>query len=124
MNLSEYQTEVRRTMNDSLRTEQLANYCMGLAGEAGEVLEPIKKHLFHRKPLSLDELTKELGDVLWYTAAIANVLDIDLSEALAVNVAKLRARYPNGFQAQGKGVGLGEVGYSDPLRGDATPGTD
>lgn len=99
MNLSEYQVEVRRTMNSHLdRASALANYAMGLAGEAGEVLEPLKKHLFHGKPLDVAHLQIELGDCLWYIAALANTLDIDLNATLAANVAKLKARYPNGFR--------------------------
>jgi NTP pyrophosphatase (non-canonical NTP hydrolase) len=98
MNLSEYQSEVWRTMNPSLTPQQaLSNYAMGLAGETGEVLEPLKKHLFHDKTLNVEDVQRELGDVLWYTAALANTLGLDLTETLAVNVAKLRARYPDGF---------------------------
>ncbi len=98
MNLSDYQTEVRRTMSDTDDSLALANYAMGLAGEAGEVIEPLKKYLFHCRPLDRDAITKEAGDVLWYVTAICNVLGIDMQDVLAANVAKLRERYPSGFK--------------------------
>jgi NTP pyrophosphatase (non-canonical NTP hydrolase) len=60
-------------------------------------LEPLKKHLFHGHSLDPLKLRKEIADVIWYCAALANTLSINLEEGLAENVAKLRARYPEGF---------------------------
>jgi len=101
MNMSKYQQLVARTMNKTLSLEQAtANYAMGLCGEAGEVSEPLKKHLFHGKSLDVDALAAEMGDVAWYLAALANTLGIDMGEVLASNVEKLKARWPNGFQPQ------------------------
>lgn len=95
MELKKYQYEVSRTMN---RSEfALANYSMGLAGEAGELIDMFKKSLFHGHAMDREEVIKELGDVMWYVSAIANEIDLDLDEVAERNVAKLRKRYPNGF---------------------------
>lgn len=78
------------------REEKLANFTMGLAGEAGEVIDLLKKDLFHGKPVDREKLVKELGDVAWYMAAIATVEGIDLDEVLGENIRKLRERHKGG----------------------------
>lgn len=76
---------------------QLAVMALGLAGEAGEVIEMVKKYLGHGHQLTKPGLEKELGDVLWYISAVTSLNGIDLNEVAATNIAKLRARYPQGF---------------------------
>jgi NTP pyrophosphatase (non-canonical NTP hydrolase) len=102
MTFDEYQNEAARTM--TRRTDEeipsamhLAVMGQGLAGEAGEVADLLKKKLGHGKAVGLDEITSELGDVLWYMSAIAKWYGLTLDEVAAYNVAKLRKRYPNGF---------------------------
>lgn len=102
MYFHEYQEETRRTMAepDAALTGNegyVTGYALGLAGEAGEVVDLLKKHLFHSRPLDLDSLEKELGDVLWYLSAIATSYGLSLSDIAEKNVNKLRLRYPNGF---------------------------
>lgn len=74
-----------------------AVFGLGLAGEAGEVVEMIKKHVGHGHPLDKEKLLKELGDVLWYVAAIARTADLDLSTIATANIEKLKKRYPEKF---------------------------
>lgn len=69
---------------------------LGLAGEAGETVEMIKKHLYHARPLDREKLKKELGDVLWYVAALASAQGLTLREVAEGNIEKLDARYPTG----------------------------
>jgi NTP pyrophosphatase (non-canonical NTP hydrolase) len=80
---------------------------LGLAGEAGEVAEAVKKFVFHGKGLRVDDLRKELGDVLWYLSRTAAAAGIALSSVPRENVRKLRERYPDGFA---KGGGRRYVG--------------
>jgi len=69
---------------------------MGLAGEAGEVVDLLKKILYHGKLLDREKLKLELGDVLWYVADVARQYGIPLSEVRDGNVAKLTERFPKG----------------------------
>ena len=80
--------------------DQLLVGALGLGGEAGEVLELIKKHFYHGKDLPAEELLLELGDVLWYVAYTADAIGLTLEDVAKANNAKLRARYPNGFSVE------------------------
>ena len=101
MNLDTYQQLAARTMSPGQTAEQrLANAALGLTGEAGEVAEHVKKHLFHATPLDHDAVVKELGDCLWYLAALATALEVSLAEVGARNIEKLRRRYPEGFSTE------------------------
>ncbi len=101
MTFDEYQEAARRTLSVTLdERERLAMTALGLVGEAGECSEVIKKHLFHGHPLDRAAVTKELGDVLWYIAMLADVCGLSLSVIAAQNIAKLQARYPEGFSTQ------------------------
>lgn len=100
-----YQKEAARTLIDGPGFE-ISNKDMmviwagfGLAGEAGEVVELIKKGIFHRHGLDREKVKKELGDCLWYIAAICTKLDLDLTEVMEDNIAKLKLRYPDGFSS-------------------------
>jgi len=75
-------------------------FALGLTGESGEVADLIKKWIGHDHPLDLEKLRKELGDVLWYIAAIADNFHIDLSDIAVTNILKLRSRYPDGFSSK------------------------
>ena len=74
--------------------------CLGLAGESGELIDLIKKWIFHGKPLDTEHAKKELGDVCWYIAMIAHSFGWDLDEILKMNIDKLKARYPEGFDPE------------------------
>ena len=63
-------------------------------------LDPDKKPAVHATPLNHDALVKELGDCLWYIAAFATVLDLNLDDIAQRNIDKLRARYPEGFDPE------------------------
>jgi NTP pyrophosphatase (non-canonical NTP hydrolase) len=105
MKLQEYQRLAARTLIDRPDWEipsdeiMLVWNAIGLAGEAGEVAELIKKGVFHRHGVDQAALAKELGDVLWYTAALATSAGMNLEEIAEQNIAKLRQRYPDGWSA-------------------------
>jgi len=101
---SDYQQASARTLNRAVATnEALTNYALGIAGETGEVVEMVKKHVFHGKAMNLADVEKELGDVLWYVAAVASTLGLDLTAIAQRNVDKLKTRYPDGF-VEGGGI--------------------
>ena len=100
MTINEYQTLAMRTLNPALdKKDVLINGVMGLCGESGEAIDIVKKHLAQGHDLDREALIKELGDVAWYLAETAYALDVPLEEVLQRNVDKLRARYPQGFEA-------------------------
>lgn len=74
---------------------------LGLAGEAGEVAEKVKKWIRDGK-LDRESIEKELGDVLWYIAAIAGDLDLDMDHVAEMNIQKLTDRAARG-KIQGSG---------------------
>lgn len=99
--LDEYQKDAMRTADASFTDEQrLTEAGLGVAGEAGEFADLIKKLLFHGHPLDKDKAIKELGDVMWYLAQAATGLHTSLSHIATVNIEKLQKRYPDGFTSE------------------------
>lgn len=70
---------------------------LGLAGEAGEVADYLKKVYGHGHELDREVLKKELGDVLWYVSDLCSKFGFSMSEVAQLNVEKLKRRYPEGF---------------------------
>ena len=99
MTANEYQQLALRTANYN-DPDLLINGVMGLCGEAGECVDLVKKMLFQGHALDHEHLAKELGDVAWYLAVTAHAIDFPLERVLQMNVDKLRARYPDGFDPE------------------------
>jgi NTP pyrophosphatase (non-canonical NTP hydrolase) len=77
----------------------LVTGAVGMAAEAGEFADIVKKVLFHGKPLDDDNFRKlelELGDVMWYWTNSCRALGVDPVKIIQDNVTKLEARYPGG----------------------------
>lgn len=101
MTLNEYQKEALKTLNKKLNDrEVLTDGVMGLNGEAGECIDIMKKYLYQGHELDIDGLFNELGDVLWYLAITVQALGTDMEYIAERNIAKLRKRYPNGFETE------------------------
>lgn len=106
MNFDEYQELAMQTDPIDIydpevqRTQRLTNALMGLNGEAGEAIEILKKALFQGHDLSVDDLVEELGDCLWYIAEAAHALGVPLGVIAALNIDKLKKRFPNGFTTE------------------------
>ena len=100
MTINEYQAAALRTA----QTEEVApielvmNAALGLCGESGEVADLVKKYLFQGHELDFDHIAKELGDISWYLAVGAYAIGLDLETIFRMNIEKLEARYPNGFE--------------------------
>lgn len=67
---------------------------------AGEAVDILKKFLFQGHDLDREHLAKELGDVAWYLAVSADALGYDLETIFKMNIDKLKARYPDGFDPE------------------------
>ena len=100
MQFSDYQTASWKTATYPHAGENLYYAALGLGGEAGEMLNKIKKIIRDHDSVLTDdyrELCKaELGDVLWYLSQVATELDVDLDEIATDNLAKLFSRKDRG----------------------------
>lgn len=97
MKFEEYQSEASQTAHYPRRLENLEYPTLGLAGEAGEVANIVKKiqrdHGGEINDEIRQKLKDELGDVLWYISACADELGLSLTEIAEYNVAKLAKRH-------------------------------
>lgn len=101
MSLADYQPLAARTANPALSPDdRLLDAAAGLAEEAGEILAQVRKHRFQQRPLDRDGLVTELGDALWCLTMVATSLGVTLDDVAGRNIAKLRARYPDGFSPE------------------------
>lgn len=76
--------------------ERLVENTLGLVGEAGEVAEKIKKLIRDSNRFHNEEIMKELGDVVFYATALANIYGRGLQEILEINIKKLDDRQKRG----------------------------
>ena len=75
----------------------LLHMAVGVAGEAGELLDAIKKHVIYNKPIDLGNAIEELGDLEFYMEGLRQGLIVTREEVLAKNTAKLSKRYAAGY---------------------------
>lgn len=88
-------TKPGQDIKDSLTPEKCDMWHMatGISGEAGELLDAIKKHVVYNKPLDTDNVREELGDLLFYMTGLAEILGTTLQDAKCENREKLEKRY-------------------------------
>lgn len=102
LTLNDYAALAQRTSGTKEKdfATRMVTSALGLTGEAGEVADLVKKMTAHGHEWDRERLADELGDVLWYLAEAASALEMSLEEIAAMNVAKLKARYPEGFSSE------------------------
>ncbi|MBR2998409.1 nucleoside triphosphate pyrophosphohydrolase family protein [Candidatus Saccharibacteria bacterium] len=101
MNFNEYQKKAAKydlaEATADLKAPGFIEKVLGLVGEAGETADKIKKILRDKDGVVSEEdrelIIKELGDTLWYIAAISRYLEVSLSGVANGNIAKLEDRY-------------------------------
>ncbi len=76
---------------------ELIHAALGLAGESGEVVDIIKKHVAYDRNLDIKALFLELGDVFHYLCRIMELTGLNLDEVRDGNMEKLKKRFPNGY---------------------------
>lgn len=100
MELNAYQEAAKTTAVYTSADQQLICTVLGLNGEAGEVAEKIKKVIRDKNSVIGEddrrEIQKELGDVLWYVAVLADTLGLNLESVAQMNLEKLRSRFQRG----------------------------
>lgn len=107
MNFDEYQQKAQQTVVtniDPLMDKTI--WVLGISGEAGEITEKWKKIVAYDDGVidqaTKDDMTKEIGDVLWYLAAFAKSLDISLQDVAEKNIVKVLDRKSRGM-TKGRG---------------------
>lgn len=99
--MDNYQELAMVTKNNKLSlNDQFLNAALGLAGEAGEVADMVKKWKFQGHLLDPKDIANELGDICWYIALMSESIGLSFNEILEMNIEKLRKRYPGGFSAE------------------------
>lgn len=100
MNFEEYQNCCKNSALYKVIGKSFVYPALGLGGEAGEVLEKVKKIFRDNSGEVTDqirvELAKELGDVLWYVATLCTEFGLSLEEVAETNIAKLSSRLDRG----------------------------
>lgn len=101
MNFDEYQKQAlttASTTNDEFK--DMMHWVLGVTGEAGEIAEKFKKIIRDKNGVISDEdkneLTKEIGDVLWYLSVLANQLGLSFEDVATKNLEKLKSRKNRG----------------------------
>jgi NTP pyrophosphatase (non-canonical NTP hydrolase) len=102
--LNQYQTDATELATYPNVSFNMVYPAMGLAGEAGEACDKVKKFWRNTGDMSdLEateewrlELAKEIGDVLWYASALAKEIGMTLGEVAEINITKLRDRHARG----------------------------
>ena len=100
MNLDKYQKKAAEfdlfETTVDLKSPGFLEKVLGLAGEAGETADKVKKVIRDKGGYASEEdkaaIIKELGDVLWYVANVARYMGVSLSEVADGNIEKLSSR--------------------------------
>jgi len=104
MNFNEYQKKIEVTDRSGDAQKLLGHpinyYMYGMVGEIGEVFEKTKKLFRDHKGIPSEdfktEITKEVGDVLWYLTRYCSFFDITLDDVASTNIDKLMKRLKEG----------------------------
>ena len=98
MEANVYQKLAARTINTTLSTGQLKNHALhGMVGEIGEIHSLYQKQ-YQGHDINEEHAKKECGDLLWFIAEYCTANHWDLGDIMALNIEKLKARFPEGFE--------------------------
>ena len=98
MEVIQYQELAARTLNPALIDEQLKDHALkGMVGEIGEI-NSIYQKVYQGHEFDEEHVKKELGDLLWFIAEYCTAWGWNLDDICQMNIDKLRARFPDGFE--------------------------
>ena len=98
MNLNEYQKLAARTINQDLTAVEQGKHALhGMVGEIGEIHSIYQKR-YQGHNWDGEHIKKELGDLLWFIAEYCTAKGWTLEEIAQMNIDKLKARFPEGFE--------------------------
>lgn len=113
--LSKSGAEIAAKLTES--EADLWHMATGVSGEAGELLDAIKKHVVYKRELDRENVVEELGDLRFYMAGLMNRLGITEDEILSHNNAKLSKRYASGSYSNAQAVERADKA-EDPANGE------
>lgn len=100
MGINEYQKLAARTINQKLSADMTEMHALhGMVGEIGE-LHSLYQKFYQGHTLDHDHAKKELGDLLWFIAEYCTAMGWKLEDVMQMNIDKLKARYPEGFDVE------------------------
>jgi NTP pyrophosphatase (non-canonical NTP hydrolase) len=100
MTLNEYQELAARTINPELTVSQQVRHALfGIASETGELLGLWQKAM-QGHDINDEHMLKECGDILWMLAELLTAKGYTLDDVARMNIDKLKARYPDGFDTE------------------------
>lgn len=99
MTLDEYQRLASRTVNWNLADDEMELHALhGMASEVGEIHGLFQK-VYQGHKIDVMHLKKEIGDLMWFVAEMCTANNWNLDDVCDMNISKLKARYPIGFDA-------------------------
>ena len=97
---NEYQKLAARTINKDMRYNEVEYHALhGMVGEIGEIHSLYQKY-YQGHGFADGNAKKELGDLLWFIAEYCTARGWNLEDIMHMNIDKLKARYPEGFEAE------------------------
>ena len=95
---NEYQKLAARTINQGLTFNEQRNHALyGMVGEIGEI-HSIYQKMYQGHSFEPDHMKSEVGDLLWFIAEYCTAKGWSLDDIMQMNIDKLKARYPGGFE--------------------------
>ena len=99
MTLNDYQLAAARTMNPALGFEETSRHALhGMCAEVGEI-HGLYQKFYQGHEMDAEHVMKEVGDLLWFVAEFCTAYGWKMDDVAQKNVDKLKARYPEGFDA-------------------------
>lgn len=97
---NEYQFLAARTINKSLDMKEMESHALhGMVGEIGEIHSLFQK-VYQGHEMDEEHLMKECGDLMWFVAEFCTSHSWDLEDVMRLNIEKLKARFPEGFEEE------------------------
>jgi len=92
-----YQHQAMRTAKTLGFEGDLTHSALGLAGEAGEYVDAVKKYVVYGRHLDKENAAEEIGDILWFCALACSTLGVSMQQVAQENIDKLKRRYPEKY---------------------------
>jgi len=89
--------DLSKRLKESLLQKRILHSAMGISGEAGELMDAVKKSVLYNKELDVTNIKEELGDLCWYMALMLDSVGSSFEEVMEMNRVKLEKRFPGGF---------------------------